>query len=179
MQTKGKTMLALNPNFQPLTDGASHPNDWRALLAICGASEARQNFDLWRPTHLISIYGPAGRYLGPAELTPDRHLHIRIDDTMIEGIAAAPSAWMVKDIFDFIDELPAEARLVIHCRQGISRSTGVGLGILARYLPPEIAGEALLSLRPMAMPNRLIARLFDQRLGLDGQLLQVAEHICA
>lgn len=179
MQAKGLTMLALSPNFQPLTDEAVHPNGWRALIAVCGANEACQNFDLWRPTHLISIYGPASRYLGPAELPAERHLHLRIDDTMIEGIAAAPSAWMVEDIFNFVDRLPADARLVIHCRQGISRSTGVALGILARYLPPEAAGDSLLALRPMAMPNRLIARLFDQRLRLDGQLLKVAERICA
>ncbi len=160
--------------FEPLHDGAGHPSGWPGALVVCGQAEARQNAERWLPSHVISIYSPASRYLGPPMLPDGRHLHLRFDDTLIEGLAGAPSAWIVRDVCDFVDALPAEARLVVHCQQGISRAPALALGIIARTLPPDRAVAALMRLRPMAIPNRLIVRLWDQQLGLGGALVEAA-----
>ena len=76
--------------------------------------------------------------------------------------------------FAFIDTLPADAHLVIHCLRGIGRSTALTLGILGRYMEPEQAAAALHALRPEAKPNRHVVGLCDTVLGLKGKLAKQA-----
>ena len=63
--------------------------------------------------------------------------------------------------------------LLIHCQVGVSRSTAIALAILADRLGPGQEGEALqalLRLRPQAIPNLLVVSLADDLLARNGAL---------
>lgn len=67
-----------------------------------------------------------------------------------------------------------KGRLLVHCQVGIGRSTAVALAILAMRLglgKEQEALEALLAIRPQAVPNLHVVKVADGLLGLDGRLL--------
>lgn len=76
----------------------------------------------------------------------------------------SPKAADVAGIFSFVASLPsgsALAPLLIHCQQGLSRSTAVALSWIYWHLPPSgdrcrKAIDITLELRPQAKPNRLV-----------------------
>lgn len=67
-----------------------------------------------------------------------------------------------------------DRRLLIHCKVGVARSTAVALAILADQHGPgyeKDALEALLAIRPVAVPNLHVVMLADDVLGRRGALL--------
>ena len=161
--------------FRPLLDAnPAHPNGWPLRLIVSSQTEARHNRALWAPTHLVSIRAPATRLLSMIDLPPERHLELRFGDTIDPDAPDAARPAAIEATFDFIDSLPEEAHLLVHCLRGIGRSTALTLGVLARYLGPEEAAAALHALRPEAKPNRHVLGLCDAALGLKGKLAKLA-----
>lgn len=161
--------------YAPLLDiNARHPNGWPVRVIVSSQTEARHNRALWAPSHLISIRAPGSKLLSMIELPPERHLELLFGDTTDpdEPGAARPEA--IEQAFAFIDGLPQDANLLIHCLRGIGRATALTLGILARYMEPEDAAGALHALRPEAKPNRHVTTLCDTALGLKGKLARQA-----
>ena len=72
-----------------------------------------------------------------------------------------------------------EGSVLIHCQYGQSRSAAVALGLACAggWEPREAAVELSRSAeRPgMFYPNLLVAKLFDQALSMNGELLREAE----
>ncbi|PXA98828.1 phosphatase [Nostoc sp. 3335mG] len=158
--------------FAAFTDGSGHPRKWPAAMRVCSQTEARRNGAEWGPTHIISIYGPESRYLGLPDFDQSRQLHARFEDVGHPGDPGAPTLAHVEAIFAFVDALPRDARLLIHCLQGRTRAAAVALGILARYLPADKAGQAVFRAFADASPNPLVVSLFDKALGLEGKLIK-------
>jgi predicted protein tyrosine phosphatase len=166
--------------FSPvLSPNPGHAAGWPLLLLVSSQTEARHHRALWAPTHLISIRAPGTKLLSMIDLPDERHLQLVFGDTTDpdERDAARPQA--IADAFAFIDTLPVDARLLVHCLRGIGRSTALTLGILARYLEPEAAAAALHALRPDARPNRHVVGLCDAALGLKGKLAKQALRFAA
>lgn len=157
-----------------LAEPTRHPRDWPYRMAICGAYELRRGFLAGAGTHILGIQR-RNMPFGEPLLTRDRHLILEFDDVTDPARPEAPSVAHLEAAMAFVDNLPEEAALVIHCMQGVSRSTALALGLLAREVPPLRAGHLLHSLRPSACPNPLLVRLWDDLLGLRGELVQVAE----
>lgn len=160
--------------FHPITDGALHPKGWRCNMHVCGQYEARQLGLACGVTHMVSIKSMNLRLLSLEGLPASRHLVLNFDDVCDANDRAAPTAKHVQSVCGFVDSLQTEDGLIVHCAQGISRSTAMALGILACYLPPGEAGAALHRLRPMAEPNHVLVRLWDAHLGSEGALIGVA-----
>lgn len=158
--------------FAPLTDGMGHPNRWPAKMLVCSQTEARRNGAEWAPTHIISIYGPESRYLGLPDFDPARQLHSRFDDVPDPAAPGAPTPAHIEEIMAFVDALPADARLMIHCLQGSTRGAATALGILARYLPADKAGQTIFKSFANVAPSPLVIALWDKMLGLDGKLIK-------
>lgn len=90
----------------------------------------------------------------------------------------------VRAIFDFANETHPQG-LLIQCRMGQSRSTGIALALIVRGLvqsgeikPTERAVELLLQVRRQAMPNALVLQLalesfisVEQAKGLTSELV--------
>lgn len=159
--------------FTPQTDGRAHPRGWPMALAIAGRAEAvREGFDR-AATHVIALTSPAARtpeIEAPEEGTA---LRLRFDDVADPAHANAAGPETLDAVCAFVDALPGDARLLIHCRQGLGRSPAIALGLMARAMTPEEAGARLHALRPHAAPNELVVALWDRRLKLRGALKRV------
>ncbi len=152
----------------------AHPNGWPIRMIISSQTEARHNRALWAPTHLISMRAPASRLLSMIDLPPERHLELYFGDATDPDAPDAARPDAIDAAFNFVDDLPEDAHLLVHCLRGIGRATALSLGILARYLAPEEAAAALHALRPEAKPNRHVVGLCDTALGLKGKLAKRA-----
>jgi predicted protein tyrosine phosphatase len=117
--------------------------------------------------NVVSICGPREQ---KAELRLSKSVHYAFFDDIEESCSSlycSARAADIAGIFDFIrglDSSPSPAPLLIHCQQGISRSTAVTLSWLYGQLPPSSdramrAIDLLLELRPQAKPNRLVLTL--------------------
>lgn len=117
--------------------------------------------------NVVSICGPREQ---KASLRQAKTVHYACFDDIEDGCSAiyrSPRAADIADIFAFIDSLPSgppAAPLLIHCGQGISRSTAVALSWLYGHLPASgdrrvKAVDLILELQPRAKPNRLVLTL--------------------
>lgn len=106
---------------------------------------------------------------------PD-HLVLRfedVDDDLRPKIAAA-SDDQVRSAIDF-GRCHASGRLLIHCFAGVSRSTAIGLAIIADRLGAGRESEAvehLLRVSPTAKPNLHVLRRADVLLKRRGRLFE-------
>ena len=160
--------------FEPLADGTQHPTGWQARLHVCGQYESRQLGLGCGVTHLVTIKSKASKAFHLSGIPDGQHLILEFDDTVDANHPHAPPPEHVEEVCAWVDTLPAESRLIVHCLQGINRSTAVVLGILSRYLPPDRAAETLHRIRPWASPNALLVQQWDAALGHKGELQRVA-----
>lgn len=158
--------------FSSLTDGTGHPNRWPCAMLVCSQTESRRNGAEWAPSHIISIYGPESRYLGLPDFDQTRQLHSRFEDVGDPAAPGAPTRAHIQEVMAFVDGLPKDARLMIHCLQGSTRGAATALGILSRYLPADKAGQIIFKTFSNVAPSPLVIALWDKVLGLDGKLIK-------
>lgn len=133
----------------------------------------------YRPTHIVSLLDPA---IDPAKV-PDfgetRALQRRFNDgdTPTEfPLTMDLMQEIVEFLEDWSDRLGAgkEARLLVHCHMGASRSTAVALVALAivhGHGAEATAFADLLSVANKPWPNLNVVRLGDEILSRDGMLV--------
>ncbi|OLP61579.1 phosphatase [Xaviernesmea oryzae] len=161
--------------FTPiLADNPGHPNGWPIRMMVASQTEARHNRRLWAPSHLISIRAPGTKLLSMIDLPDENHLQLIFSDALDQEEPHAATAEAVDQAFAFIDRLPADAHLLVHCLRGLGRAPALALGILGRYMEPEAAAANLHMLRPEAKPNRHVVTLCDAHLSLKGKLARQA-----
>jgi len=146
-----------------------------AAISICALHEVEDALGLIEGTHLLSMLDHGTPMPASAHLPEEHHLRMFFRDTDDTRDPGAPTIEHMREILAWANGVPHEARLVVHCYMGISRSTAVTLGLLARSMPPDEAAGRLLEIRPQATPNRLIVSHWDEILGLDGALQDAAE----
>ncbi len=137
-------------------------------MAVCSFDGAARLLTLdkgyW---NVVSIHGP--RQV-KAHLPFAKAIHYACFDDVEDELSASGRGATAQDIagiFGFIRGLeagPPPAPLLIHCRQGISRSAAVALSWIYGQLPPKPnralkAIDLTLELRPEAKPNRLVLAL--------------------
>jgi predicted protein tyrosine phosphatase len=156
-------------------------------MAVCSFEGAARLVNLdqgyW---NVISIHGPHDL---KARLPRAKSVFYACFDDIIEdkdsAYYRAPRAADLDAIFNYAAGLPAiptPAPLLIHCQQGISRSTAVALVLAHSQLPPteDRAAKALeitLTLRPQAVPNRLVLQLGFARLMPPAEASRLADGI--
>lgn len=153
-------------------------------LTICGVDELPvQKRKRW--THVISIWekallhNTACRDLVKTVAPRAQLLFSFFEDTSDPNYPDAPRLRDVRRILEFTRELPARARVLVHCRAGISRSTAVAYAVLCQHTPPGAESKNLRrveSLRPLVMPNRLIVKWADKILKRNGEMLLPLMH---
>jgi predicted protein tyrosine phosphatase len=148
-------------------------------LAICGVHELPEHEAIpW--THVISIWDKGllddldCRKTVKATAPNAAILFSFFDDVDDPTVPDAPTLRQVKRILDFTEKIPAKARILVHCRAGVSRSTATAYAILCQHTSPGQEMENLLhveKLRDLVMPNRLIIQLADKPLKREGKML--------
>lgn len=137
-------------------------------IYVCGLSDVphvlKRDLNFW---HILSILEPTiPRQIWPGAKSQFHVAFYDVEDAAnTQGMRAA-CAEDVAQILAFVDGLPAQEGLLIHCRAGISRSAAVALGLILRAFTfsghknfEEVAVQQLLDLRPQATPNALVLRL--------------------
>jgi predicted protein tyrosine phosphatase len=142
---------------------------------VCRKNRVRDTAKKLGVTHILSILDPCDRLVTPSCVRPANHLTLNMDDTHEPGDAYPPTLAHVERVHVWARSLPGDARLLVHCFQGVSRSTAMTLGLLAARMPVADAAERLRAIRPEATPNRLLVSLWDQYLDLGGALIAAAE----
>lgn len=145
------------------------------VVAVCAKNQVRKVVKRTSATHLISLLDPATRVVAPSRIVRGGHLSQVCFDTHDRAHFYVPQPRHIERISRWVTEQPEDARLVVHCVAGISRSTAVALAIAARTLGPEGAAAWLRENRSEATPNRLITRYFDELEGWNGRLLAAAD----
>lgn len=155
-------------------------------LKISNLKEALQLSKNWA-THTISLLDPdiekdslreipvAGkggklrRYYF-YDLDPkDKDLSLLI---FLRGESVMATSQQLQELLAFTAPLKSTNKLLVHCHSGVSRSTAVACAVLCQHgLTPSQAIKHLLSIRPHAHPNKHILTLFDDILGLKGELV--------
>ena len=146
-------------------------------LTICAKHQVRKVVKRFAATHLLSLVDPDDRVRTPNRIARENHLSIRFDDVESPHLPFAPTYRRLETAAAWVDRLPNDARLVIQCTAGISRSTAVAFAFLCRKMDVEAARDRLLEISPEASPNALITALMDRMFDMDGALHNAAFEI--
>jgi predicted protein tyrosine phosphatase len=150
-------------------------------FTVSSKSQARGRVRALDATHLVSLLDPGDTMWKPSRIEPENWLWLRMEDEEDpSAFSHAPTLAHAQQILDFGARLPIDARVVVHCYAGVSRSTAAGLALWLQANGVDRVEEArdwLLSHRPRASPNMLLARHFDQLLGLDGRFVLLCDRI--
>lgn len=128
--------------------------------------------------HMISLLDPGVHVLRPPSVPADRHLWITCRDVSRADERGAPRRSQVADILSFSTGILKNDTVLVHCEAGISRSTAAALLLLVNACGVDHIDEALkqvLAMRPLAMPNRLIAFHGDKLIGAGGRLVEAVD----
>jgi predicted protein tyrosine phosphatase len=141
-------------------------------LKICGIFEAGTWAANGWPTHIISMVDPGVsiKFTGP------KHLVLNLHDVESQLVTEwiLPNEQHIDQILEFTKDLASGDRLLVHCHQGLSRSTSAAIGIMLQHgMDAEGAYRYVESVRDILLPNGLITRLLDDRFQLSGQLVDV------
>lgn len=141
-------------------------------LKICGIFEAQ----LWTqngwPTHIVSMVDPGVH----VPFTCKNHLvlHLHDAESQVYQEWILPNKQHLDEILEFSQSLGTGDRLLVHCHQGLSRSTAASLGIMLQHgMEPEQAYRHVESVRDILLPNGLLSRIVDERFGLGGVLIDI------
>jgi predicted protein tyrosine phosphatase len=135
-------------------------------LKVTGYDEGTRLMVAGWPTHAISV---------TRRVMPDMrcdHLQIFMDDILrpTPGLIL-PDMNHLYQILNFTHNLDLTDRVLVHCHQGINRSTAAAIGILIQHGVEYIdAYWQIAAQRPNMAPNRLLISYIDRNFGLAGKL---------
>ncbi|HDN26840.1 MAG TPA: hypothetical protein ENG03_07045 [Thioploca sp.] len=155
-------------------------------LKISNLKEALQLSQNWA-THTISLLDPdiendilreipvAGkggklqRYYFYDLYPKDKDLSLLI---FLRGESVMATSEQLQELLALTAPLKSTDKLLVHCHAGVSRSTAVACAVLCQHgLTPSQAVKYVVSIRPQAHPNKYVLTLFDDILGLKGELV--------
>jgi len=130
------------------------------IVSICALNEVVRCVKLSNADAIISILDPeTGTDFSVGSCA--KHLTLKFHDVeRITHGCIAPTIYHGREILEFVDALPADSRLLIHCTAGISRSPAVAIGLMARNGQNAEAITDLKKLARYALPNTRIVEIF-------------------
>jgi predicted protein tyrosine phosphatase len=143
------------------------------FLAICAKNDLPTIQGTY--SHVISIWDATVGEQAAIEIEqhfPQSKRFVCLFDDIIDGEGVLPSLEILTECLEFARG--AES-ILIHCKAGISRSTAIAYAILCEHAGPGREAECfekLLTLRPVAYPNRLLVELADDYLGRKGAMVR-------
>lgn len=144
-------------------------------VKVSDAANVLNDLKTHNSTHWISL-----RDVGDSQMLPTKwipQLHFNCEDIMDKTGWGAPTREQVKAALAFTEGL-TDARVMVNCFAGVSRSTAIALAILFQHHRCiETAVELLVTDRVQAAPNPVITEHADQLLGCNGRLFQAGEDI--
>jgi len=139
---------------------------------VCALADVDSVARLHRPAGVVSLLNP-DQTAAPIPGDPPR-LVLRFNDIDAprDGLVA-PDADTIARLLTFAEGAPSDARLLMHCWMGISRSPAAAFIVACARDPsrPEaLIAAALRQVAPSVTPNPLLVRLADEQLGRSGRM---------
>jgi predicted protein tyrosine phosphatase len=148
-------------------------------FTVCGRKEVPETIQKFNANWHVSTIDP-GAHIMTHPKCRNRHLTVFFEDQDDPNNPRSPTEQHIKHILDWGKELPDDARVVVNCEAGCSRSTAVMFALWVQANPDKTlreGAENLVKIRPHAMPNSLIAKHADKLLNLNGEFIQECEKI--
>jgi predicted protein tyrosine phosphatase len=151
------------------------------MIHVCSLARLHQTVETSGARHLVTVMKDISLVGRPANVRPENHLHIGIDDITcpMEGYSH-PGEEHVARLLQFVGAWDRSSPLVIHCYAGISRSTASAFATACAVNPQrdELAiARELRRVSPTAMPNSLIVAHADRLLGRGGRMIEAIDAI--
>lgn len=151
-------------------------------FTVCGKSEVKKTVKRFAATHLVTMLDVGDRVFRPPRIGAASHLQLNFEDEEDPTKWAAPTIDHARTILEFGRSLPGDARVVVHCFAGACRSTASALALWLQANGVDRLEEGAAWLRadrPQACPNLLLARYYDDILGMGGKLVEECDRIGA
>ena len=129
--------------------------------------------------YVLSIGSTTPAPAGYKEFPADRRLRMRFGDSSVPSRRGSPKRRDIEQVITWFSTFPPDARVLIHCLAGESRSTACAYILACMNLGHGGELQALqhvVAVRPRAWPNQLIVWLGDQVLGREGAMVAAYKH---
>ena len=151
-------------------------------IVITSAKDVHSTVTFQGITHVLSLLtiDEKGMIKLPSFFDRANHLFLDMDDVLDANVYGAPRLEQVSRILDWASKLPTDAKLLVHCFAGVSRSTAAALAIKVQNDGLNKLTDAidwLVKHRPIACPNPVITKYADDLLGANGELFKHAEAV--
>lgn len=116
----------------------------------------------------------------PSSFDKKNWLFLEMEDTADYFHYDAPKKDQVDHLLNWGRRLPSDAKLLVHCFGGISRSTAAALALKIQCIGIGSINESvnwLLNHRPIARPNIIITKYADELLNANGKLISIVNNI--
>ncbi len=138
-------------------------------LVVCGLDELSAKMRRFDPTHAISITAP-----NDDSMVFPPHIHVL---RLAFHDHHDPGTQVARLILEFGRRLPDDARVLVHCAGGVSRSAAAAYLLLCqrRHGNEQSAFRLLKAIRPQAQPNPLLVAHGDALLNANGRMVAALE----
>ena len=130
-------------------------------LLVCARRDIFKYVGKYDVTHIFSLHENRQECLDaiPKHIPEENIHHVRMKDVEDRFDPLAPTLDQVKGVFEFVDTLPDDAVLLVHCEGGISRSPAMLVSIDAYtsgIRDTKLLTQRLIEKHRVSYPNRLI-----------------------
>lgn len=150
-------------------------------MIICARNQVQEKVKYNHVSHIISITDVMSENIFiTSELTSIPIIHLKFDDVLEQHEKNSPTKDDVKKVLSWTKDINCTEGILVHCEAGVSRSTAMGLSILAQsFCDVDKAIQKLLEIVPEACPNPVISKFSDNILKFEGRLYQESERIAS
>jgi predicted protein tyrosine phosphatase len=151
------------------------------MIHVCSLHHLHETVHATGARHVVTLLGIEDHVPLPRGVDPRDYLRLHMHDINepIDG-QVTPDTAHLERLVSFVRRWDRTAPLVIHCYDGISRSTAAAFTTVCALNPHRAEGDIAMALRrasPTAMPNARMVRLADQVLGRDGRMIDAVAAI--
>lgn len=151
------------------------------MLIVSSLAGVADAYARLKPGRVISLLSEDEAVPVFPGLASDRHLKLYVARESCAATIKEAARSRAREIIDFAKGWDGSGDILIHCNQGVSRSTAAAFIILCMREPqtPEIAlMRRLRCAAPHADPCPLFVTFADEILGRDGRMAEALDDLC-
>ena len=153
------------------------------MIIVCSLKDVPEVCESVKPKYLISVIDPGYAPETPkfvqkhlklgfddiVKISPDNHI-FRLNTSEIPQLP--PNQNHINSIRNFTDQWDVNDDIVIHCWCGVSRSMATATYLLCRNNKSTIEKNIkyIRKVAPHANPNKLLIKLFENKLNIENQI---------
>jgi predicted protein tyrosine phosphatase len=150
------------------------------MIIVSSYWALEETLERYKPAYLVSLIENADAVSTPNYITPNNHLRLSFHDIEYEIPGTSPSVADIEKLIEIaLRWNVSRESILVHCVAGVSRSSAAGL-IIASVRQPDSEAKLVWLLKqqaPYCHPNRLMIKLADQVLFLEGKLIDAVAYM--